>query len=91
MSEWTVTVETAPGATSNDDVIGDVHDALIDDQAVLGPSISFDVPSSTIAATFQVDADSEDAATDIATAAFGHALTIAGVTGGWRVAEVSPA
>jgi hypothetical protein len=90
MAEYTVSVETAPGASSADEDVVAVHDALIEDPVALGPSAMCHIPTATISSTFQVEADSEDAATDIATAAFGRALAIAGVTGGWRVAEVSP-
>jgi hypothetical protein len=91
MSEYTVAVETASGASSDDEVVMAVHDALNSDPIALGPSISCHMPTSTITATFQVDADSMDVATDAAILAFRRALEAAGIDTGWSVAEVSPA
>lgn len=90
VAEYTVMVDTEAGASSDDLVMLAVHDALISDPIALRPSVSPHIPTATISATFQVDADSMDAATDVGTAAFRRALAAAGVESGWRVAEVSP-
>jgi hypothetical protein len=65
--------------------------ALTSDPVALGPSVSCNIPTGTISATFQVEADSMKGAGDTAVAAFGRALEAAGIDTGWRVVEVSAA
>jgi hypothetical protein len=83
-------VETAPGAFDESEPLVAVHDTLASDPVALGPSVSCH-PTATISATFQLEADSMDAAIDAATAAFGRALDAAGAGTDRRVVEVSPA
>lgn len=84
-----VTIETERQASRDDEIVAAVHDALNRDPSALGAAVSCDVPTATIAATFQVEADSIDAAIETAKLAFGRALKTADVASTWRVAEAS--
>jgi hypothetical protein len=91
MSQWTITVDTAPGAAVSEEAVERVHDALISHPLALGVSVSLDVPSPNLSATFRVEAGSMDEAMDVALSVFAMALEAAGVAARCGVSEVSPA
>jgi hypothetical protein len=91
MSEWTVTVDTAPSPAVDDGAVDRVRDALNRHAAAIGASVHLGEPAPNLIATFRVEAGSTDDAVDVAFSAFAMALEVAGVTARCGVSDISPA
>jgi hypothetical protein len=89
MAEFTITIETPEGTTTDEGLLGRFHDAINDDPVALRPSARLDVPHGVILSTFQVRAESLEKAQTIGIRAFVDALTIAGLEGEglWHIVE----
>jgi hypothetical protein len=76
MSEWTIEIETAPGVTTDDEVLATIHDALNSDAAALGASVSCNIRAESVSAIYQVEAPSLREAVDAGLDAFMRALAV---------------
>jgi hypothetical protein len=72
--EWTIHIESAPGAVETDEAIADLQDALIAGGIALGPACSEHIPTRTVSATYQVMAPDVDGAAQRGADAFRVAL-----------------
>lgn len=79
VTEWTIIVETRPGAAPTAEALGAFRRALSGNPAAREPVASFDEADGTLAAQFQVIADSSGAAALRGCFAYWGAIAAAGV------------
>jgi hypothetical protein len=79
VTEWTIIVETPPGVASTTDEVNAFQRGLYANAAARDPAASFDQSAGTIAAQFQVVADSRETAALRGCFAYWGAIAAAGL------------
>ncbi|MGH3040598.1 MAG: hypothetical protein ACRDNG_02455 [Gaiellaceae bacterium] len=89
MPEFTLSIETPQGTTTDEDVMGRFDEAMRASEEVSGSTAILDHDAGTISSTFQVSAPTLEVARMIATRVFADALRNAGLSGDslWRIVE----
>lgn len=89
-TEWTIHIESAPGAVKTDEAIADLQEALIAGGVALGPSCLERIPTRAVSATYQVMAGDIDEAARWGVDAFRAALGMIGGRADVVALEVAP-
>ena len=89
MPEFTLSLETPEGTTTDEDVMSRFDEAMRASEEVSGSTAILDHDAGTISSTFQVSAPTLEVARMIATRVFADALRNAGLSGDslWRIVE----
>ena len=87
MPEFTLSLETPGGTTTDEDVMGRFDEAMRASEEVSGSTAILDHGAGTISSTFQVKAPTLEVAQMIAIRVFAEALRSAGLSGDslWRI------
>jgi len=87
--EYTITIETPDGTTTDEGVLGRFHEAILGSSEVRGPSGLLDHERGVISSRFQVEAETLEEAQDVGISVFLDALWLAGLNGEglWRIVE----
>ena len=93
MPEFTLSLETPQGTTTDEDVLGRFDEAMRASEELSGSTAILDHDTGTISSTFQVKAPTLEVAQMIATRVFADALRSAGLSGDshWRIVEADEA
>jgi hypothetical protein len=87
--EFTLSIETPEGTTTDEDVMGRFEEAMRASEEVSGSTAILDHDAGTISSTFQVEADTRENAETIGIRVFVNALWVAGLNGEglWHLVE----
>lgn len=90
MSEWTITIETGAGVTSDENAL-EAFGAYVMERSTraLGAAAGFNTSTGVPIATFQVEADDPTAAVSVAVDEFAEALHSAGLLGDFGVLPIA--
>jgi len=89
MPEYTITIETPEGTTTDENALGRFDEAMRASDEVSGSTALLDHRLGTISSTFRVEADTLEDAQTIGIRVFLAALWVAGLDGEglWRIVE----